>query len=287
MLKRLAALLLALAAAAPAPAWWDYGHKTVAGIALAQVSPRARAEIGRLLSWHRLLETPECPAATFRDASVWPDCIRRMGDRFSYTAPWHYQNVDICRPFDPESACRDGNCVSAQIERNAKLLADRALPRRERLQALAFLVHFVGDMHQPLHSGDRGDFGGNRFPASYGLIAGRTSLHTIWDGFLAERSISTPPPDAAGILAGFGAAERAAMREGTVEEWARQAWEASRDLAYGAAMADPCAEPPEERPVIGEETVQRLIPLVRLQVARGGLRLARLLDEALRAGPPG
>ena len=286
MLKRLAALLLALAAASPAAAWWDYGHKTVADIALSQVAPASRAEIRRLLSWHPLLETPDCPAATLRDVSVWPDCVRRMGDRFSYTAPWHYQNVDVCRPFDQESACRDGNCVSAQIERNARLLADRTLPRRERLQALAFLVHFVGDMHQPLHAGDRGDLGGNRFTASYGLIGGRLNLHSIWDGLLAERAISTPPPDAPGLLASFAPAERMAMREGTAEDWARQSWEASRDFAYATVTADPCGPPPAERPVIGEETVQRLIPIVRLQVARGGLRLARLLDEALAAAPP-
>lgn len=284
MLKRLIALFLALAAAAPASAWWDYGHKTVADIAEREVSPATRTEIRRLLSWHRLLETPDCPAGTLLDASVWADCIRR-GDRFSYTAPWHYQNVDVCRPFDQTGPCRDGNCVSAQIERNARLLADRALPRRERVQALAFLVHFVGDMHQPLHAGDHGDLGGNRFAASYGLIAGRTNLHSIWDGLLAERAISTPAPDAAGILAGYGAAERAAMREGSVEDWARQSWEASRDFAYGTAVEDPCGPPPAERPVLREETVQRLIPVVRLQVARGGLRLARLLDEALGAPP--
>ena len=281
MLKKAIAALLLLAWAPPAQAWWDYGHETVADIALREAAPKTRREVARLLASHRLLETPTCPAASLRDASVWPDCIRSIRDRFSYTAPWHYQNVDVCRPFDQVAACRDGNCVSAQIERNDRLLADKTLPRRERLMALAFLVHFVGDMHQPLHAGDRGDLGGNRFPASYGLIGGGTNLHMIWDGLLAERAISTPPPDAAGILASFTAAERAGFREGTVTDWAKQSWEASRDFAYGAVMADPCGALPTERPVLREETVQRLIPIVRRQVARGGLRLARMLDEAL------
>lgn len=282
-LRRLtiAAALLVAMLPAPASAWWEYGHETVATIAEMEAAPATRRELRRLLGQSRLLETPTCPARTIEEASYWPDCIKQLRDRFSYASPWHYQNIDVCRPFDQESACRDGNCVSAQIERNARLLADRALPARERVMALAFLVHFVGDLHQPLHAGDRSDFGGNRFPVSYGIIAGRTNLHIVWDGYLADRGISQPVGGAGGILAEVPAAERAALRGGTVADWARESWVASRELAYGAVMSDPCGAAPAERPVIGEETTRRLVPIVRRQVARGGLRLARLLDEAL------
>ncbi len=276
MLAALSALFLP----APAPAWWDYGHETVADIASLEIAPAARREVGRLLSKSRLLGTPTCPAATMHGISVWPDCIRSIRDRFSYTAPWHYQNVDVCRPFDLQAACRDGNCVSAQIERNARLLAGRALPHRGRVVALAFLVHFVGDMHQPMHGGDRGDLGGNRFPMAYGLIAGRTNLHMVWDGYLAERSISTPPPGPEGLLAGLSPEEREAAKQGTVTEWAEESWQVARDFAYGTALSDPCAPVPAERPVLREEQVRELIPVVRRQVVRGGLRLARMLDEA-------
>lgn len=278
---RLAALLSLGLAAAPAAAWWEYGHQTVAAIAMTEAAPQTRRAIGRLLARSQLLETPECPLRSLEEAAYWPDCIRRYRDRFSYSFPWHYQNVDICRPFDQQSACRDGNCVSAQIERQARLLADRRLPARERLMALAFLAHFVGDLHQPLHAGDRGDLGGNRQPVAYGIIAGAANLHGAWDGWLAERGISTPLGGARGILAEHRAEERAAMRTGTIEDWAREGWAASREFAYGTILADPCAPPPAERPVIDEATVRRLVPVVRLQVARGGMRLARLLDEAL------
>jgi hypothetical protein len=274
--------LALLLTASPAPAWWEYGHETVARIALAEVQPKTRAEIARLIRHSRALDTPTCPIRNIEEASVWADCVRAMKDRFSYTAPWHYQNVNVCKPFDQKAACRDGNCVSAQIERNARLLADRSLPTRERLQALAFLVHFVGDLHMPLHAGDRGDLGGNQLAVSYGLIAGRTNLHGTWDGYLAERAISTPSGEAAGLLGTLSAAEREQMRQGNVEDWARQSWEISRDHAYATALGgDPCAPLPETRPVIGEETTRALLPVVRAQIARGGLRLARLLDEAL------
>ena len=278
-------LLLVLLLPSPAFAWWEYGHETVARIAWLEASPRTRAELRRLLAQSARLDTPTCPARTIEQISVWPDCIKTLRDRFSYASPWHYQNVDICRPFDQESACRDGNCVSAQIERNLRLLADRGLPMRERIFALAFVVHLMGDIHQPMHAGDHGDLGGNRVQASYGVIAGRTNLHSIWDGYLADRGLSTPPGNAEGIISELDSADRTAMRQGNVTDWARESWQASREFAYGTIIADPCGPPPATRPVVTEEITRRLIPIVRRQAARGGLRLARLLDEAL-ASPP-
>ena len=286
MLKRMlirAALLLALLLpATPAMAWWEYGHGAVGRIAWLNVSPQTRAQIDRLLRQGRLLETPTCPVSTIELAAYWPDCIKTLGERFSYASPWHYQNVNICRPFDLRTPCADGNCVSAQIERNVRLLADVRVPIRERVAALAFLVHFMGDLHQPMHAGDHDDLGGNRVQVTYGVIAGRTNLHSVWDGFLADRGISQPPGEPAGILSQLSAEERAAMREGTIIDWSREGWEVSREFAYGTLFEDPCAERPRDapRPVLTEAMVQRLIPVVRRQVARGGLRLARLLDEA-------
>ncbi|MGE0180166.1 MAG: S1/P1 nuclease [Sphingomonas sp.] len=286
----LAGALLAFSVLRPAPAaaWWEYGHETVARIAWLEISPQTRSELRRLMSQSRLLETPTCAANTIESASYWPDCIKNLGERFTYASSWHYQNVDICRPFELPAACRDGNCISAQIDRQLRLLADRRVPARERLMALAFLVHFMGDLHQPMHAGDRGDLGGNRVAASYGIIAGRTNLHSVWDGLIADRAMSTPPGGAEGILSEVAPADRSAMREGDIAAWSREGWEVAREFAYGTLFADPCAERPRDapRPVMTEEIARRLIPVVRRQAARGGLRLARLLDEALQPDSP-
>ena len=279
-MRRFFLFLALLLAASPAAAWWEYGHYTVARIAERRVHDSTRRAIQRLIAQSRLLETPTCPIRNIADASYWPDCVKGLGERFSYSSPWHYQNVDICKPFDLKAPCRDGNCVSAQIDRNAKLLADKTLPARERVMALAFLIHFVGDLHMPLHAGDKGDLGGNRFRASYGVIKGR-NLHSIWDGYLADRGISDPPGNAAGILTGFSPDQLAAMSAGTTEDWSREGWEAARQFAYGSVMADPCGPVPATEPVIDEATTRRLVPVIRQQVAKGGVRLARLLDEAL------
>lgn len=278
---RAASFLLAAAAillTRPALAYGVLGHETVARIALLNARPATAARVRALLSRAQLLETPTCAANSPNSASIWPDCIRNLADRFSYTSPWHYQNVDICRPFDLQSACRDGNCVSAQIDRQVKLLQNRTVPDREKVAALAFLIHFVGDLHMPLHAGDRGDRGGNDVKAAYGVYAPeRLNLHSIWDTPLADRAVTTPPP----IVRRHDPAERAGITAGTTEDWSREAWAVSRDTAYRLALGDPCGPKPTARVQLDEAEIQAAIEPQRLQVTRAGLRLARLLDEAL------
>ncbi len=270
-------LLLITLLPAPAYAWWDFGHRTGASIAWAKVKPETRTAIRRLLAVEAQVETPTCPLKTIEDASVWADCIKGLGPRFDYAFTWHYQNVDICKPFDLTASCKDGHCVSKQIERNARLLADRTVPQRERLMAFAFLVHFVGDLHMPLHAGDRTDRGGNDVKAAYGLVEGRINLHLMWDGYLAERAITTPPAGPRGLLS----EATHNMADGSVADWSRESWDVARDVAYTTALGgDPCAPvPPRAR--LSDETIAALVPGVRRQVLRGGLRLARLLNEAL------
>lgn len=273
------AAVLMLIASAPAQAWGVYGHQTIAGIAERNVTPQTRAAMRRLFAAEAQLATPKCPLATIGDASIWADCVRGIRPRFEYTAPWHYQNVDVCKPFDLKSACMNGNCAAAAVDRNLAILKDKSLPRAIRLEALAYLVHFVGDLHMPLHAGDRADRGGNDVKADYGIFtAPWLNLHAIWDTQLAERAISTPPS----IDRRYTAEERAALSSGTTEDWSREGWALSRDLAYARALdGDPCGPRPRGNVVIDEADVAASTDALRLQIERAGLRLARLLDEAL------
>jgi hypothetical protein len=282
MLLRLFALLLAMVAAAPASAYWEYGHETVARIAHANVRPATRIAIRRLLARQALLGTPGCPARTIEQASVWADCIKPLKapdgtSRFGYAYSWHYQNVDICRPFDLTPACKDGNCVSSQIERQTATLKDRRAPTRDRVMALAFLIHFVGDLHQPLHAGDKGDLGGNNARTDYGIYAPpRLNLHAVWDGLLAERAISTPP----GLIRRYSPDERSRLGAGTVAGWSRESWLVAH-TAYDAATGGRACAPYPVRGMLDVPAIARLVPVARAQVAKGGIRLARLLDRAL------
>jgi len=277
--------LVALAAAtiaSPAAAFWEYGHETVAAIAYANAKPATRIAIRRILAAEKTLDTPTCPAHTIEQASVWPDCVKPLKDtggksRFGYAYAWHYQNVNICEPFDLVPACKDGNCVSTQIGRQQAVLADRRAAPKERAMALAFLVHFVGDLHQPLHAGDKGDRGGNDARADYGIYAPeRGNLHSIWDGLLAERAISTPPP----LVKRYPPRDRRRLAAGSVTDWSRESWQVAH-RAYAVAMhGNPC-QPTPARLTLTDADVVELVPVMRAEVVKGGLRLARLLDEAL------
>ncbi|WP_164116305.1 S1/P1 nuclease [Sphingorhabdus sp. Alg239-R122] len=280
MMKKLLILFAALLALLPAPAlaWGEYAHRTIAEITGQNIKPSTAAKIRELLRSEALLGTPECDLKSISDASVWPDCVRRDRLRWGYTAPWHYQNVDICKDFTLRGNCPGGNCVSAQIDRNAALLANKSLPAHVRLEAFAFLVHFTSDLHMPLHAGDRSDRGGNDVSAAYGIVEGRMNLHWLWDGPLAERAIT----DGANIVRRYSASERGEMSMGTSEEWSREAWEISRDFAYRTAEdGKACGPKMESRAQVDNDEIRALVPVARLQIQRAGLRLARLLDEAL------
>lgn len=273
----LTALVLMFAPLAPAQAYWEYGHETVAQIAQANMSPQARANMQRLLRAAPMLGTPKCAMRNIGEVSVWADCIKGDRVRWGYTNSWHYQNVDVCKPFDLKSACADGNCVSAQIDRNFALLANKSLPAHVRLEALAFLVHFVGDIHQPLHAGDRSDRGGNDLKTTYGVMPGY-NLHSVWDGLLADRAISAAPV----IVRTFSPAEKTAVEQGNVRSWSEENWAVSKEIAYPRAMdSDPCGAKPTAPVVIDEADVTAARAALRQQVERGGIRLARLLDAAL------
>jgi len=283
------ALALAFTSLVPAPvlAWGGFGHRTTGEIALANVRPETRAAIERLLKSEALLGTPECDLKSLQDATVWPDCVRRTRWRWGYTAAWHYRTTPICQAYEPWRNCSGGNCVTAQIERNQRLLADENLPAHIRLEALAFMVHFVGDIHMPLHSGDKSDRGGNSRKAAYGIVPPYMNLHWIWDGPLAERAItSTERP----IARRYSAAERAEYGGGSAADWGRESWQTARDFVYATAFdVDPCAGESEsdlsDETALTQEDIERAIPVAQRRIRQAGLRMAAMLDQAFEPGP--
>jgi len=273
-----ASLALGLVVASPALGYWEFGHQTVAEIAMANIKPRTRAHVLALLRRSTLLDTPTCPAATPAEASVWPDCVKTLGARFKNTFSWHYTDIEICAPFDLKSACKDGNCAYAQIEKDVALLKSGKGSPKQRLTALVFLIHLVGDIHQPLHSSDNHDAGGNKVSAAYGIYAPpHFNLHSIWDGTLAERAITSGPS----LIRRYPPAVKRKLQAGTVADWTRQSWEIAKRDVYPSVMGDKACGDEPSHVTIDEPTIEKEVPIARLQVERGGLRLAKLLDEAL------
>ena len=279
-LTALAALLALLPA--QAQAWGFFAHRTTAAIAMENIQPETRAGIARLLRAAPELGVPGCDLASLEDASTWPDCLRKDYWRWGYTFAWHYRTAPVCEAYDPRANCSGQNCILAQIERNQRMLADESLPANVRLEALAFLVHFIGDVHMPLHSGDHEDRGGNDIEAAYGIVPG-LNLHWIWDGPLADRAITSSPVP---LVRRYTAAERAELGGGGPDDWGRESWETSRDFVYPNAFDRPACDGEDlpEETALTQEDIERAIPISQRRVTQAGLRIAEYLDAAFAPG---
>ena len=191
-LRIVAVALLCVGAASTASAWGVLGHSMVGELAERHLDSKARAEVATLLAGEA--------EPTLAGVANWADTLRNSDpERFKATSRWHYINAKGggCA-FDLARDCPDGACVVGAIETQRAILVDRNQPIEARRDALKFIVHFVGDVHQPMHAGDRDDAGGNRFqvslrtpiePEAYarkdyvdGVMG--TNLHSIWDYYL-------------------------------------------------------------------------------------------------------
>lgn len=163
--------LAMLACPLEALAWSAFGHRLVGELAEQRLSPEVRTQV------RDLLRTEADP--TLAGVSPWPDRVRDAPGH-AWTAPLHYVRIHDrrCR-YVASRDCNNGECVVGAIERYARELGDARRTREERAEALKFLVHFVADVHQPLHSGRRPDKGGNDFQIN--LDGEGTNLHSVWD----------------------------------------------------------------------------------------------------------
>jgi hypothetical protein len=152
--------------ATTAHAWGTQGHQVIANLAQAQLTAKAKTEIDKLLA----LE----PGETLSSISTWAD-----ERRSPTTAAWHYVNFpkNTCT-HDAARDCPDGNCIVAAIDRQLEVLKSDA-PADRRLLALKYVVHFIADVHQPLHAGYAEDRGGNTYQLQ-AFMRG-TNLHALWD----------------------------------------------------------------------------------------------------------
>src|SRR5262249_23728353 len=140
------------------------------------------------------------------------------------TAPWHYVDIPISKPhLDMSRDCPRGDCVIVKIEEFEKVLRDPAAEATARREALMFLIHFIGDMHQPLHSSDNGDKGGNGLAVEF--LGRQANLHSLWDGFLLSQM---PAEDTLYADLSKEAGRRRKWSKGSVEDWAEQAHKASQ-----------------------------------------------------------
>jgi hypothetical protein len=260
-MRRLA-IFAALAACAPLVAWGPEGHALIALIAEAQLTPAVHARVAEILG----------PGVTMASVASWADQIRRARPE---TGTWHYIDIPIDKPrLDMARDCPHGDCVIAKIEDFRKVLADPSTPAPARREALLFLIHFVGDMHQPLHCANNNDKGGNDVHVQF--LGQPSNLHSVWDSGLLGRMGTEEQLFPA--LSQESARREKKFAKGTVEDWAEQSHNAAVKIVYGKL---PQAAPGQ--PVVLDAAYEQAAdPLIRLQIEKAGARLARVLNEALK-----
>jgi hypothetical protein len=264
----LAAFALAAALATPpAAAWGRPAHRVVAELAQAQLRPGARAEVDRLLAGE--------PEPSLSGVSDWADELREAGGEAGQRSKrWHY--VDFRSPdcaYAPARDCPKGDCVVAAIDREFQRLADRKRPDAERAEALKYLVHFVGDVHQPLHASPVHDKGGLQFQVSW--KGEGDNLHKVWDARMLRGALDASGLDEASYVRSLQAqaplpADPARRSDRPSVEWAQESCRVVRDGALYPATH-----------VLDDAYAVAHRAQMEAQLRRAGSRLADLLNAAL------
>ena len=266
VLHRAAVALFTCLLIGPAQAWGPLGHAIIADLAQRHLSPVAQAEVARLLA-------PEHTDSLAAIAS-WPDQIQNdpaQADLWQRTRGLHYINFhDADCEYVPPRDCRDGQCIVPALAHYVSVLGDRTQGDSARREALKFVVHFVGDIHQPLHAGYRDDKGGNTYQVQF---AGRGSnLHRVWDsGLLSGRDLDASAY--AQMLDALGPVPLPPPTEPLRDEYAQWARESCR------ITAQPVFYPPGHK--IDQAYIGAELPVAELRLREAGRRLASVLNTAL------
>jgi hypothetical protein len=301
---------------APARAWGCEGHQVVALLAEKHLTPHALAMVKKILT-----EGPIDPGLSryckeggvdpMADASTWPDDIRSSRPE---TAPWHYIDIplgttrrDVEKFCDPKESC-----VTRAITDQLAILRSSEPDPRKRADALRFLIHFVGDLHQPLHAITNNDQGGNCVPVTFfdqspQLRNPQTesyspNLHGVWDTNILERATEGKSMDLLAVELDQSFSRKIARWQKTspdIDGWAWEGFLLAEKNVYGKLPVRISAETPQHVSSCADDDHistrmlalhERLVepyqkmaaPIVRARLAQAGARLALLLNQLWR-----
>ncbi len=248
-------LLLITCAPLAALAWGPTGHRVVGEIADHHLSHKARKAITRILG-----------SESLAIASTWMDEVR-SDSSYNNTHDWHWVTIPDSLNYAASEKNPKGDVVEA-IERTKTLLRSDTVPLERKRVYLRFLIHLIGDIHQPLHVGRGDDKGGNDFQVQW--MKKGTNLHRVWDSEMIEQ-VGLSYTELAMSLDCVNEAQRTEWQRGTAADWAQEAM-ACRAQVYAAKRGDD----------IGYNYLYKNWPLVQRQLAKGGIRLAGVLNDVFR-----
>jgi nuclease S1 len=242
--------------------WGRIGHEVSSKLAEERLTPTALAAVRILLG----------AEVSLADASTWADLQREVPD----SGPWHYVNVPLSESRYDAKFCQPGGCLVSKIEDFRRVLLDPRAGKTEKQQALKFLVHFIEDLHQPLHIGDTGSRGGNLIQVRF-FDAG-SNLHQVWDSLVIEHHSENE-----GVwlweLNGLANPKMVAeWSKGNPEDWATESL-ADAKLAYRTPGGDAALRSGAK---LGNNYCNFALPIIRRQLAKAGVRVAATLNAIFK-----
>jgi S1/P1 Nuclease len=266
MLRIPAIISLSLAAAAPCFAWGGDGHRIVATIATSYLTEDVAKQVHDLLG-----------DQTVADAATWADDMR-SDPKYDWIKPYHY--IDLPRNAQSVDMKRDGaegKQVISGILKYREVLRDTSRPKEERLEALRLLFHFVGDVHQPFHVSYTDDKGGNMLSV---LAWGKKSnMHRVFDSDLISRRLK----DTKGGWATMSADLRNAITDAQRKQWSSAADPVIWANESFSITRQAYSKAPNARTGVDDAYWKEWMPTVNLRLEMAGVRLAALLNDALKA----
>jgi len=283
-----AALFSIIVAGSPAPAlaWGDEGHEIVALIAQSFLDPPVRKKVTALLA----ADTDSHTAHDIASEATWADAIKEDSDLKRRTSQWHFVDIEVHNP-NVDQACFNhpkippgtvafngpaNDCIIDKIDEFAAELSNPATDPEERVVALKFLLHFLGDLHQPLHAADDNDRGGNDKQVSApNMRAG--NLHHYWDTEFVVALGPDPRRVAADLIESISEDQAKEWAKGPPASWAQETFVIARDHAYGELPA------PDGRGRfhLTNDYLDMAAEIVPAQLSKAGVRLALVLNTAL------
>jgi len=294
----IASLYLSCLACGPAFAWGDDGHEIVGLIADHYLEPAVRVKVQALLASDATQLTPDTGIAS---EATWADKYRDSDRnttkvRYNQTHDWHFVDLELDGA-DVRKACfglpalpagtvatqgAASDCVVDKITEFAAELQNSGIDADERRLALQFLLHFVGDVHQPLHASDDHDQGGNKKTVSGSGIPSN-NLHHDWDTEFVKRLGTDDGTIAQQLIGAITDTQIAAWSSSTPVDWAQESYALARDKAYGLLPAP--TSPGHYR--LSASYVSEAKTVVASQLSKAGVRLAFILNTALRGDGAG
>ncbi|HZV13640.1 MAG TPA: S1/P1 nuclease [Candidatus Kapabacteria bacterium] len=250
-----------------ADAWGPVGHETVAYIAIDNLKPATLAKIKVLLGNNEDLAS----------ISNWADSIRQYQPQ---TASWHFIDLPVRRTLtksDEQKYCFYGGCVVYRLKKYLNVIKDTTRTVEKRQEALKFIVHFVGDLHQPLHCVNDNDGGGNDKLVRYKNDT--INLHALWDKLIEVHTEENARTLATELEKKITAADKKKWQRGDVDDWALESYEIAKSIIYRGLQAG-------KQNMTGTTLTQayynKMRPIVDAQLEKAGVRLAMLLEDAFK-----